>query len=51
MEGKEKALNMEINGIYDQQKFTTLSNNYSRLETGFPGGQKMRLLTVKKDKN
>ena len=45
--GKVKALHFEINAIRHQWKFTTLSNKYDGLETGFPVGQIMRLFTVK----
>ena len=44
---KVKSLYVEINEIHNQQKFTILSNKYGRLETGFPGVQKMWLFLVK----
>ena len=46
-EVKVKALHVEINVIYYQQNFTTLSNKYSRSEIGFPWGRNMPLFPVK----
>ena len=39
--GKVKAVHMEINNICHQWNFTTLSNKYDGLETGFPVGRNM----------
>ena len=49
MEEKEKvkALHVKINEIRHQHNFTTLSNKYGILETGFPGGRSMQLFPVK----
>ena len=41
---------MEINANRNEQKFIMLSNRYDKSDTGFPGGQKMSLFSVFKNR-